>query len=96
LACIICIWLSTRWVITIPKADDPKAGSIPMDFWEKWFISDGLYFVPLCIAASISLVWKTFPIRPRYFKLYSLSNDGEALAFYFLLSVYLANSISII
>jgi len=39
--------------------------------------------ISYCInAASISAGLNTFPTCPRYFKLYSLSNDGEALALF--------------
>jgi hypothetical protein len=59
-------------------------------------ITSGLYFLPFSIAASISFVRNTFPILPRYLRLYSRSNEGDCLAFYISSAVYFANTISIV
>jgi hypothetical protein len=47
-------------VTTIPNAEPPQAGSMPMDLEVKYdvLIASGLYFLHFSIAASITLVWK--------------------------------------
>jgi hypothetical protein len=52
-----------------------------MDVELNGTITSGLYFLPFSIAASMSFVWKTFPIFPRYLRLYSRSKLGEAFTF---------------
>jgi hypothetical protein len=70
--------------MTVPNAELPHAGSIPIDLEVKYndgLKLSGLYFLPFSIAASISFVWNTFPILPRYFRLNSRSNEGDCFAF---------------
>jgi hypothetical protein len=55
---------------------------MPMDLevkCENGLKLSGSYFLPFSIAASTSFVWKTLPILPKYFRLYSLSNEGDVL-----------------
>src|ERR671928_1240035 len=61
-----------------PHAEDPNG-----------IMTSGLYFLPFSIAASISFVWKTFPILPRYLRLYSRSNEDDCLAFSISSAVYI-------
>jgi hypothetical protein len=51
-----------------------------MDLEENGMMLSGLYSLPFSIAASISLVSNTFPIQPKYLRLYSRSNEGDCLA----------------
>jgi hypothetical protein len=73
-----------------PKFDEPNPGSRPIAFNEYVFtLFDGGMAVPFSIAFSMSLTWRTFPTRPKYFRLYSLSNEGDALAAFISSSVYI-------
>src|SRR5689334_8900007 len=68
------------------------AASVPIDLEVKAQYGvklSGLYFLPVSIAASISFVWKTLPIFPRYLRLYSRSNEGDCFAFSISSAVYI-------
>src|SRR5919199_5331640 len=74
------MWSSAHCVTTIPNAELPYAGSIPIDVEVNGIMTSGLYFLPFSIAASMSFVWNTLPILPRYLRLYSCSNEVDCLA----------------
>jgi hypothetical protein len=82
--------------LTIPNEEEPNAGSIPIHFFANPFAVLGSYSLPCSCAASISFVWNTFPIPPKYLGLYSLSNDGDLGFLYFLSWIDFVKTISII
>lgn len=83
--CIIALksgrWYSSAWmtltspslnsVMQTPKFDELKPESRPTDFWVYELTTICEKFRLFSIAPSISLIWKTFPINPKYFRLYS-------------------------
>ena len=52
-----------------------------MHFFANGLDALGSYSLPFSIAKSMSFVWKTLPIPPKYLRLYSRSKLGDILAF---------------